>query len=130
MTRMLNLLLRLPRTLLTAVCTALILYLTLVPKPLPDNDIQFWEHTDKIVHAIMFGALYVCAAIDLWRGIKASLRQRALLAAAVSLFGGAIEIAQQAMAMGRGGSLGDWCADIAGTLLAAALMQKISRQSA
>ena len=41
MIRLLRPFLRLPRWLLTAVCSGLILYLTLVHKPLPDNDIPF-----------------------------------------------------------------------------------------
>ena len=110
--------LRLPRWLLTGVCLALILYLTLAPKPLPDNDIPFWEHTDKIVHTIMFGALYVCAWLDLWRGRRPALSRAWLLTVPVVAIGGLIELLQQAMAMGRGGSWGDLAADLAGTLAA------------
>lgn len=110
--------LRLPRWLLSVTCLTLILYLTLVPKPLPDNDIPFWEHTDKIVHAIMFGALYVCAWLDLWRGRRPALSRSWLLTVPVIATGGLVELLQQAMAMGRGGSWGDFAADIAGTLAA------------
>ena len=119
-------LLKLPRWLLTSVCLILIMYLTLVPQPLPDNDISFWEHTDKIVHAIMFGALYVCGGLDLWRGQLASRRHELWLMCAVVAFGGLIEIAQQAMAIGRGGSSGDWIADGVGSLLALILLHKMS----
>lgn len=113
----------LPRWVLTGVCSALILYLTLVPRPLPDNDIQFWEHTDKIVHAIMFGALYVCACLDLWRGRRRPpLRAGALLGLAVVAAGGAVEVAQQCMGLGRGGDVADLAADAAGVALAALLM--------
>lgn len=114
--------LRLPRWLISSVCLALILYLTLVPKPLPDNDIQFWEHTDKIVHTIMFGALYVCGFLDFWRGKRPSARKTVALGIGVIAIGGAIEVAQQSMGLGRGGSLGDWLADTGGMLLAVALM--------
>lgn len=119
--------LKVPRWVLTVVCTLLILYLTLVPKPLPDNDIRFWEHTDKLVHAIMFGALFVCGYLDLWRGQRAAARGAWLLAAAVAVLGGVIEIVQQAMAMGRGGSAGDWLADCGGILLAMLLMTWCTR---
>lgn len=118
--------LKLPRWLLTSVCLLLIMYLTLVPQPLPDNDIPFWEHTDKIVHAIMFGALYVCGGLDSWRGKRASRRRELWLLCAVVAFGGLIEIAQQAMAIGRGGSSGDWAADGVGALLALILLHKLS----
>ncbi len=118
--------LKLPRWLLTCVCLILIMYLTLVPQPLPDNDIPFWEHTDKIVHAIMFGALYVCVGFDLWRGARASRRCELWLLCAVVAFGGLIEIAQQVMALGRGGSSGDLAADGVGALLALVLLHKFS----
>lgn len=121
--------LRLPRWLLTSVCLALILYLTLYPKPLPDNDFQFWEHTDKIVHAIMFGALYVCAGLDLWRGRPARLRVNVLLVVAVIAFGGVIEMLQQVMGMGRGGSVADWLADWSGAVLALMLLRSCSSGS-
>lgn len=118
--------LRLPRWVLTAVCFGLICYLTLVPKPLPDTEVPVWEHTDKLVHAIMFGALYVCAALDIWRGRRRPPVGAAwLLAAAVIAVGGAIELAQDWMALGRGGDLLDLAADASGTLLALALMQSL-----
>ncbi len=117
------LLLKLPRWILTGVCLSLIFYLTLVPKPLPDNDIRFWEHTDKIVHGIMFGGLYLCTAVDIWRlRCHPSAVGSLGLALGVVLLGGAIELFQQGMNLGRGGSAGDWIADICGTLIIAILM--------
>lgn len=122
--------LRLPRWVLSAVCLTAILYLTLFPKPLPDNDIQFWEHTDKLVHAIMFGALYVCCAIDIWRlHVRPPLRPSIALAMGVTTLGGGIEILQQAMAMGRGGSYADFFADIIGIILAYLLMRNIRSET-
>lgn len=116
---------RLPRWLITAVCTALILYLTLVPKPLPDNDLPLWEHTDKIVHAIMFGGLYFCIYIDLWRGRRGPGRAAWLATLPVIAFGGLIEILQQAMNMGRGGDLLDFAADTAGVLLVRLILPRV-----
>lgn len=110
--------LRLPRWVISGVCFALICYLTLVPRPLPDNDIQWWEHTDKVVHAIMFAAMYVCLYLDIWRGRKPSQRAAWLLTLPVALFGGAVEVAQQLMHMGRGGDFADFAADIAGIVAA------------
>ncbi len=95
-----------------------VLYLTLVPKPLPDNDIHFWEHTDKIVHGLMMAATYCALAFDIGRGRRLSLRSRLWLLIGVIAFGGAIELAQGAMAIGRGADLADFAADTAGTLLA------------
>lgn len=114
--------LKLPRWLLSVVCFGLIVYLTLVPKPLPDNDFRFWEHTDKLVHAIMFGAMYVCSYLDLWRGKRGKRSANCFLTLAVGVFGGVIELLQQTMHIGRSGSVGDFFADLAGIVLAAALM--------
>lgn len=112
--------LRLPRSIISLICFGLICYLTLVPKPLPDNDMQLWEHMDKLVHAIMFGAMYICLYLDIWRG-KYIGWKRWLLMLPVAMFGGLIEILQQAMNMGRGGDIIDFAADCIGILLAAIL---------
>lgn len=130
MNRLFALLLRLPRWTLTALCTAAIVYLTLVPKPLPDNDIQFWEHTDKIVHAIMFGGLYFCVALDLWRGKRPPTRRIWAPALSVAAFGALIEILQQSMGMGRGGSLGDFAADVTGVALTVLTLSCIQNRQA
>ncbi len=128
--KLLAILLKLPRWVLSAVCLASILYLTLVPKPLPDNDIRFWEHTDKLVHAIMFGALYVCGVIDLWRLRKRPpLYPSIVLAFGVISIGGLIEILQQAMALGRGGSPADFIADVAGVAITYLLMRHLSYEA-
>lgn len=111
---------RLPRWLLTALTVSAVLYLTLFPKPLPDNDIQFWEHTDKLVHALMMFAIYTALALDLRRPLTRRLRW--LLFAAVALFGAAIELAQQSMHLGRTASLADLAADLAGAATALLLL--------
>lgn len=118
MKRLMTLLLRVPRWLLTVLCVMAILYLTLVPRPLPDNDVEWWPHTDKVVHALMFGGLYFCAAVDLWRGRRAPYGRRLLLALGVATFGGVIELLQGAMHMGRGADVLDLLADALGALLA------------
>lgn len=117
-TKLKAMLLRVPRWLLSAMCLAAVLYLTLAPKPLPDTEISFWEHSDKIVHAIMFGGLCFCLGLDIWRGRRSPLPSRLILATAVGLFGGLIELVQDAMHMGRGGDWADFAADLAGALLA------------
>lgn len=112
-------LLRLPRWVSSVVVIAAVLYLTLFPKPLPDNDIQFWEHTDKVVHALMMAGVYWALALDIKRGSFMSVRFLGGLFVGVALFGGAIELAQMSMGLGRGASVGDFAADVAGALLAA-----------
>lgn len=121
-TRLKTLLLRIPRWLLSAVCLAAVLYLTLAPKPLPDTEMPLWEHTDKIVHALMFGGLCFCLGLDIWRGKRGLLPYRLLLAIGVGLFGGLIELLQNAMHLGRGGDWADFAADCAGSLLAIILL--------
>lgn len=109
---------RLPRWLLTVVCVAAIVYLTLVPKPVPEPGFRLWEHTDKIIHALMFGGLYFCASTDCFRYHGPRVWQRSLLAFAVIAFGGLIELLQGWMNIGRGRDFYDFLADAAGTLLA------------
>lgn len=124
---MLDWLLKIPRWVSSAVVISAVLYLTLAPKPLPDNDIRFWEHTDKIVHALMMAGTYWSLALDIGRGRKLSVSCRMWLLSVVIAFGGAIELAQEAMGMGRGASLGDFAADSAGTLLAALTANSLLR---
>ncbi|MDE6536034.1 MAG: hypothetical protein K2K82_08530 [Muribaculaceae bacterium] len=111
---------RWPRWLLTVVTVSAVLYLTLFPRPLPDNDFRFWEHTDKIVHALMMLGVYTAIAIDLRRPLTAKLRWS--LFAAVAAFGALIELAQQSMGLGRTGSAADLIADLIGTLLPTLLL--------
>ena len=126
---MMRFLLRVPRWVMSGVCFALICYLTLVPKPLPDNDIPFWEHTDKVVHAIMFGGMYACLFLDVWRDRRPAAWRRWLLAPAVAAFGGVIEVLQQTMAIGRGGDALDLAADCVGVILAVVASYFISARA-
>lgn len=63
---------RLPPFTLTAIVTAAVLYLTLVPKPLPDNDIEWFEGADKVVHAIMMLGITGSLGLDYMRPIRPS----------------------------------------------------------
>lgn len=109
----------LPPYTLSALTVAAILYLTLVPKPLPDTEFEMPPGTDKVIHALMFGGLCFMLMLDMTlRHHPLTRRVLTVTVTAVCLFGGVIEIIQQAMAMGRGGDCYDWIADIAGTLLA------------
>lgn len=116
------------RWITTALVVLCILYLTLVPRPLPDNDINI-PGLDKVVHALMFGGLAFVAVIDLARMRKRcyrSLTRRGVIAVALSvaLFGGGVEIAQDAMDMGRGGDIYDFIADVAGVVIGIYLSRK------
>lgn len=105
----------------TALVVLAILYLTLVPRPLPDNNIDI-PGLDKAVHAVMFGGLAFVACIDMamrGRGRYAFLPSRRAwgVAIAVAAFGGAVEIAQQSMGAGRSGDVRDFAADCAGVAI-------------
>lgn len=111
-------LLKLPPFLPTVIVVAVVLYLTLVPKPLPDMEIGWWEHTDKVVHAIMMLGVYLTVAFDtIRRGRqphKLSSSFMAVLLGMVVAFGGGIELVQGAMGAGRGCELSDFVADAIG----------------
>jgi VanZ family protein len=117
---------RLPQGLLTAVTVAAVLYLTLVPRPLPDMDMPMWEHTDKVVHALMMLGVLWAANVDIMRRnrirwCRMRLSSMVWLTVAVMAFGGVIELAQGAMQMGRGADWVDFAADCAGAVVAAVI---------
>lgn len=110
-----------------------ILWLTLSPDPLPDNDLPLFEGADKIVHACMFGGLYFALRFDLtlWtrRHRPANpalpLSARIAIVALPVVLGGAIELLQGSMAMGRGCESADFLADIAGVIISIPLSRAI-----
>lgn len=113
----------------TALVVLAILYLTLVPRPLPDNDIDI-PGLDKVVHAVMFGGLAFVGYIDMARRGRnryGKLPWRAMWIAvlAASLFGGAVEIIQQAMSVGRSGDAFDFVADAVGAVIGAMIAAKV-----
>lgn len=120
-------LLKIPRWWGSVIVIATVLYLTLWPDPLPDNDIPFWEHTDKVVHGVMMFGVYCALWLDLTRMRVRPRTYICVLALAVIAFGGGIELIQRAMAMGRGAAWGDFAADVAGTLAAIPLCNRLSK---
>lgn len=112
----------------TALVVLAILYLTLVPRPLPDNNIDI-PGLDKVVHAIMFFGLAFVATIDFFRKRKGvyrhtNLRRLVEITVITTIFGGVIEIAQYMMNMGRGGDILDFLADGVGACAGAWLGQQ------
>ena len=127
-----RLLAALPTGLFTIMVTGAILWLTLAPDPLPDNDMPAIPGLDKVAHACMFGGFYFAAAFDFtsrrrcgasqstpakWLSATATIT----IATVATAFGGGIELLQGAMAMGRGCDIYDFIADAAGVLAAVAL---------
>lgn len=108
--------------LLTMTVLALIIWLTLFYVPSPGMEMPSWQHADKVVHAVMFGILFIAMAIDWFF----TTRRRSVpkLSAAVyfqifawsSLCGAIIELVQPLTH--RTCDLFDFLADVAGIILA------------
>lgn len=106
----------------TASLTALILYLVLTPDPPSAPELKLFEGADKVVHALMMGALAAVAIFDRYRaGMRVGTRQCAVVALCVMAFGVLTEILQGALTDTRSADVLDVLADWAGTLLAAAI---------
>lgn len=118
-----QLLYHIPSWLITTVVAVAIALLLLLPQPLPDDmyRIQWFDGADKVVHALMFAALGAAIITDS-RLYKTTARwSRTHLAAAITAatliataYGGAMELIQDFLAMGREGSWGDLAADAIG----------------
>lgn len=105
-----------------------ILWLTLVPNPVPEIDVTFWEHTDKIVHAIMFGTLYFVVSIDWYRKRQKDIPRlwspvSTTIFAWTALFGAIIELVQPYV--GRSNDIYDFLADLAGIIIAGLVTPQI-----
>lgn len=115
---------KLPGWIFTFLIVAAILWLTLAPHPLGDQDTPLFPGADKLVHAIMFGVLTVAMLFDrsrkrAWSDTPAGI---AILFAAISaLFGCAIEFIQDFMGIGRSFEYADMIADTSGAALASAV---------
>lgn len=110
------------RWIATALVLLLILYLTLVPRPLPNTNIEI-PGLDKLAHAIMFGVLAFVTSIDMARRNRNDIRTLSnstiiYISIIVAFVGLLIEILQQLMQLGRGGDLLDFIADIIGVIIA------------
>lgn len=90
---------------LTAAVVIVILYLTLLPQPLGEEDFPLFDGADKVVHFLMFGGLTGTFIFDRWRlGKTLSIRGALLTALCSALLGGIIEWLQHAMNFGRTGN--------------------------
>ncbi len=110
------------RWIATALVLLFVFYLTLVPRPLPNTNIEI-PGLDKLVHAIMFGVLAFVTCIDMARRNRDDIRRLSIftiinISVIVAFVGLLIEILQQLMQLGRGGDLLDFIADIIGIIIA------------
>lgn len=113
---------KIPAYAFTILVVAAILYLTLVPRPLPDTDLSLIPHMDKIVHGCMFGGLVFVLALDCRRSrrhIRLTATVMTLLCVISVAFGGLIELLQEWMGLGRGCDIYDFLADTAGAVTSA-----------
>lgn len=113
-----------PAWLLTVLTVGAVLWLTLAPQPLPDNDIPLFPGADKLVHAAMFGGVTLVLWAD-WRMTRhrpLAVWQTALCAVIAIALGGAIEIAQGTMNLGRSADFADFVADTIGSLAVMAIL--------
>lgn len=89
----------------TAAVLVVILYLTLLPKPLGDEDIMLFDGADKVVHFIMFGGLTGTYIFDRWRiGKPVNMRGALITALFSAALGILVEYLQYAMELGRAGN--------------------------
>ncbi|MDE5744046.1 MAG: GNAT family N-acetyltransferase [Paramuribaculum sp.] len=118
-----------PPYIFTLVVLLSICWLTLMPKPLPDNNIQLFPGADKVAHFIIFGAFAGALFIDIMRaGTKRHAGICAIIAAFTSsCFGIAVEFLQMAMDMGRSAEFADVVADTLGAVSSALIFYLIDR---
>lgn len=131
-----SILIKLPCGLFTAIVTIAILWLTLAPHPLPSNKLSLIPGMDKLIHAMMFGGLAFALICDYLNykhkhvpssvgstnkttatDIALSTSMAVRFGIIATMFGGIIEILQNAMHIGRSGDWFDFLADAIGVAI-------------
>ncbi len=106
----------------TLLVLAVVIYATLFPDPYAAEELPPIPCLDKLIHAIMFGGLAAAIAFDYQRARRRHnvLTPRAMIVICLLsvLTGGVIEIAQEAMHIGRSGDWMDFLADTTGVMVA------------
>ncbi|MDE7154371.1 MAG: VanZ family protein [Muribaculaceae bacterium] len=117
-----------PAWIFTGAVTLGILYLTLVPRPLPPMRLPLFPHFDKVAHALMFGLMVLAMLFDYSRKGGTSIYRFAIISVMVSVaFGALIEILQSNMGLGRSGDWYDLLADAGGALIFSAFAPLMGR---
>lgn len=129
-----KLLSHLPPYSVTLVVTALILYFTLVPSPLPEDVPTLFPHADKLIHAVMFWVFYTSLAFDRARrqprsefSWRLDHKWPSIIMITTLAFGAAVEVGQWAIGVGRTADILDFAADAAGAVVAALTYKTINR---
>lgn len=114
----------LPPWSLTAIGLLVILWMTLAPHPLGEEELPLFPGADKIAHAVMFGGFSLLILLDetrrnAWKPISRAKIWGAFATSA--LLGLIVEICQLVMELGRSFEWLDFVADSTGALLACLL---------
>lgn len=117
----------------SAIVLGAVLWLTLAPHPVPENDIVLFPGADKLVHALMMGGLTLTILFDMsrqgkWRFNRISIKPIIIVGIGVIIFSLADEWAQSAMRLGRTGDIFDFIADMTGVALACMAAKFASRR--
>lgn len=117
---MLRLIRNIPPYLPTALVIIAILYISLAPDPMPDEiPLLLFPGADKVIHFIMYGGLTGTFCFDYYRRGNCSKEGIALIVAALiaTAMGGAIELIQDYMGIGRHSDYLDFIANAAGAIV-------------
>ena len=115
---------KVPSWVFSIVCLGAVLWLTLSPHPLGDNDFNYFFGIDKVAHIIMFMGLTLCFLFDAMRARNwhtLSLPEISLWSLAGMSIGILTEYLQATMNIGRAFEYPDMIADAFGAILAGAL---------
>lgn len=118
-----------PPFVLSTIAFLSILYVTLIPKPLPDIEINLFIGFDKLAHFLMMYGLTGLLCFDILRiqtspgDFRMPTKLIYFIAISTICFGAIIELMQHCMGIGRGAELADLIADTTGTLAALATVK-------
>lgn len=124
---------QIPPWLFSILCALAILWLTIAPHPLGEDEIPMFAGADKVAHALMFGGFTLCLLFDRQRRQhwKAPRLMQFLEAVCLGfIFGFITELLQSIMELGRTAEMTDLLADLAGSLVFALLYIPIARSLA
>lgn len=103
----------------TLLTLAVVLYATLWPDPAGAEQVNLFPGADKLVHAIMMGGLASAIMFDRRRaGHKLYKHYIVAVGLVVVAFSAFLELAQQAMGLGRTLDWFDFIADVVGVVVA------------
>ncbi len=112
---------------LSCVATLLILYISISTKSLENYEVPRFEGADKIAHFFLYTLLTLAICRDFYRQSAAFSSRKMYIWAIILpiLYGGLIEILQDAFFYPRTAEWGDWLADILGAFAGYFFARKI-----